>query len=210
MTAAVETYRTGYDRFVRAMRIGSLASAGLLALALFLWPLLDRTETSFLLNRDRLERSGLEIRIVSPVFRGADSAGRPFEVAADSALRASPDARDIRLDDMTARLSLDAVRSAEIHAPNAVYDTLSRTVLIHNGLRLETSDGYQLDGGRARVDLDRRILESNEPISGTGPLGAFEADGVRFDLEAAHAVFQGNFRMRTVPAAQPAPSPEES
>lgn len=210
MTAVVEKYVTGYDRFVRAMRIVSLTAAVVLALALFLWPLLDRTETSFLLSRDRLERSGQEIRIARPVFRGTDSAGRPFEVAADSALRATPDARDIRLDDMTAHLPLDDTRFADISAPRAVYDTVSKTVLISDNLRLETSDGYRLDGGRARVDLDKRMLVSAEPVSGTGPLGAFAADGLRFDLDAAHVVFPGNFRMRTVPAAATVAPSEEN
>jgi len=210
MDAVARKYVTGYDRFVGAMRIVSLAAAVLLALVLFLWPLLDRTETSFLLNRERLARSGQEIRIAAPVFRGTDSAGRAFEVAAASAVRAAPDARDIRLDDLVARLPLDDGRRAEIRAPRGVYDTMSETVLIHERLRLETSDGYRLDGGRARIDLEKRVLESAEPVRGDGPLGAFEADGVLFDLDNAHAVFQGGFRMITRPAARPVSPPEEN
>ncbi|GAB4577263.1 MAG: LPS export ABC transporter periplasmic protein LptC [Rhodothalassiaceae bacterium] len=198
---ATEVYRyvSAYDRYVALMRILLPVLALLIAGMSFLWPVFTGGETSFLLNKDSMPGAGRSVRTVGAVFRGTDNAGRQYVIAAEEALQADPDAPLIRLTALDAGIALADGREAAFHADEGLYVTRSDRLSVPGAVRIETSDGYRLEGADAEIDLKERTLSSEKPVAGTGPLGRVSADGVHIDLESGKAEFIGHVRMLTAP-----------
>ncbi len=191
---------TRYDRYVMVMRILLPAIALAMAVFTFLWPLLHRPETSFVLNREKLQRGGEEVRIVGPVYRGTDSLGRLFTLAAREAVQSTPDAPLVVLHDMRARMDFPDQRVARVTAGEGRYEKASGTVRIPGALEFETSDGYALTARDAIIDLRARTIRSDRPVHGRAPLGEIEAQRFFIDIAARKAVFEDGVRAHTTPA----------
>ncbi|RMD88421.1 MAG: hypothetical protein D6807_05790 [Alphaproteobacteria bacterium] len=191
---------TRYDRFVAFMRIFLPALAVILAGMTFLWPLLHRPETSFVLNKEKLRRGDEEVRIIGPVYRGTDSLGRLFTLAAQEAVQSSPDAPRVALSGMTAEMLLGDGREARVTALAGSYDKATGLVHIPGELRFETSDGYALTAEDAVIDLRAKTIHSDRPVRGRAPLGTISAERFLIDVAARKAVFEGGVRAHTTPA----------
>jgi len=201
--AAIRPVRTGYDVYVRCMRIALPAAAIALAGVMLFWPLLSSEERSFVLNEETMRRGGETIRIVAPSYRGTDDRGRLFTVSAERAVQESPDDASVTLEGIEAFMELGGGRSASVEAEGGVYDTDAETVRVPGEMTLTTSDGYRLEGRNARVDLADKMVISEEPVTGRGPLGEIRADRFTLDIDGRKAVFEGNLRMRTTPETGP-------
>ncbi len=191
---------TRYDRYVGVMRILLPAVALVMAVFTFLWPLLHRPATSFVLNREKMQRGGEEVRIVGPVYRGTDSLGRLFVLAAREAVQSTPDAPLVVLHDMTARMDFPDDRVARVAAAEGRYEKASGTVRIPGELRFETTDGYALSARDAVIDLRGKTIRSDKPVHGRAPLGEIEAQRFFIDIAARKAVFEDGVRAHTTPA----------
>jgi len=200
--AAFTPVHTAYDRYVAVMRVTLGLGAAVLAALLFLWPLMRDEERSFVLNEERMRPAGETIRIVGPVYRGTDARDRLFTVAAEQAVQSSADDPLVALEGIAARMELGESRFATATAEDGVYDTDDEILSVPGPMMLETSDGYRLNAQAARVDLADKIVSSDQPVEGLGPLGRIEAQSFTIDIDGRKAVFEGNVRMRTTPAGR--------
>jgi len=192
--------RTAYDRYVTVVRFGLVTVAVSLTALLFFWPLLREGERSFVLNEERMQRAGKTVRIVSPAYEGTDSLNRLFTVSAARAEQSSPDDPTVDLEEIAARMDLGDGRVATARAADGVYDTDLEVLQMPGAMQFTTSDGYRLEAQGARVDLAEKMVTSDRPVRGEGPLGHIVAQRFTIDIDARKAVFEGNVRMRTVPA----------
>ena len=179
---------TPYDRFVALMRLllpGCAAIIGLLAL---IWPLLTETEDGFTFQRDALQTQIKEIRTRQAEYTGIDQKNRLFVISAERAARAAPDADEVRLQDVAARLDLGAGDQAFLRAPSGVYAIDLKHLSVQEGMELTTSDSYELRATRAVVDLENKIAQSSRPIEGKSLMGDFRAGG--FTLQAQDRILR--------------------
>jgi len=197
--SAAAPVRTAYDTYVRIMRVALVAASAALAGALALWPLLRDEERSFVLNEEAMRPGDEAVRIVGPTYRGTDDRDRMFTIAAERAVQASPDDPIVTLEGIDAYMELDADRSAAVQAAGGIYDTREETVRVPGGMTVTTSDGYRLEGRAATVDLAGKMVSSDQPVSGRGPLGRIQAERFSLDIDGRKAVFEGNVRMHTTP-----------
>lgn len=193
-------HRTAYDRYVAAMRIGLIAAAVLLTVLLALWPLLREGESSFVLNEETMRSAAEKIQILRPRYEGTDSLNRLFAITAERAEQSSPDDPTVLLESIAARMELGEGRSATATADDGVYDTDREVLQVPESMHLTTSDGYRLDAQEATVDLVNKMIVSDRPVEGEGPLGHIKANRFTIDIDARKAVFEGDVRMRTTPA----------
>ncbi|GER01987.1 hypothetical protein JCM17845_26100 [Iodidimonas gelatinilytica] len=197
---------TAYDRYVAFMRpaliLLAIASAGLS----FLWPLFVEKDSSFVFNRETMQRGEREVRVLGPIYRGTDESNRLFSIQADEAVQTSPDAPRIALTGLKANMDLGEGRTAFVAAEKGIYDTSTETVEVVGPMHLETSDGYSLEGTGAMLDLKNKIITSDQPVEGVGPLGQMRGDRITLDVNEQKAVLEGAVKMKTIPAkSQPAP-----
>lgn len=188
----------GYDVFVRAMKeVLPAASLALLG-TLIIWPLINTREFSFLVSKDTAAVSAERMRMEKPVYRGTDSRGRQFEITASRAVQRSSRDPTVELIDIAAQLDT-ADGLTRVTAAKGSFNLTSEQLQVSGPVDFGRADGTRITAGDAVVDLRSRTVRSTSRISGTGPLGRFEADGFQVDLRGTSATLTGKVRMRIEP-----------
>lgn len=140
-------------------------------------------------------------RATNPRFTGFDTAGRRFQVLADTAIqRPQGDGDTLELEspcfyDDTEDSSGDEVQgSARVCARGGVYDSRNEILDLEVDVNLETENGYRFTTSRARVFLEERRAEGSEPVVGTTASGTITADSWSYEQDGAILHFEGNVR----------------
>jgi len=193
-------HRTAYDRYIAVMRIVLIAAALSLTALLALWPLLREGESSFVLNEETMRSAADRVEILQPRYEGTDSLNRLFSVSAKRAEQSSPDDPTVMLEGIAARMELGESQEAAAAAQGGIYDTDREVLQVPGKMELSTSDGYRLESRAATIDLVNKMVVSDQPVEGEGPLGHIEANRFTIDIDGRKAVFEGDVRMRTIPA----------
>ena len=189
---------TRYDGFVRVMRIAlPLAALALLA-TIIAYPLVNPKELSFLVSKERAAVSEERLRMERPRYRGVDRKGRPFVLAAQSALQPSSATPVVELRGISAEIALQQGR-ASLSAEAANYQletkqlrTIGRTVLTGPGMTTLVSRDIL-------VDMPTQAMSGTEGIEGSSRYGYLSGDRFRADLDAATWIIDGNARLRLDP-----------
>src|SRR5688572_11847812 len=101
---------------------------------------------------------------------------------------------------MQARLGL-ARGPLSIVAPMGRSDLEGKTVAVDGPIRVVAPDGYRLATRDVTVDLDKRTMNSRGRVSGTMPLGRFEAGSLSADLDERTVRLNGGVRLKIVQGA---------
>ncbi|HET9398478.1 MAG TPA: LPS export ABC transporter periplasmic protein LptC, partial [Sphingomicrobium sp.] len=106
----------------------------------------------------------------------------------------------VMIEGMQARLDL-ARGPLSIAALKGSYDLEQEKVAVHGPIRVVGPDGYQLVTRDVTVDLDKRTMQSGGRVSGTMPLGRFEAGSLNADLDERIVRLDGGVRLKIVQGA---------
>jgi len=186
------------DRAVRLLAIGLPALVGAVAAAMLIAPLSPRGEVSFLLDRNKVAIADDRLRVDDAMYRGQDQRGRPFSLAAGSAVQASASEPVVRMRGLTARLLL-AEGPAVLTAPAGRYEIEQQQVDVDGTVQFNAADGYSMAARNVAIDLPGRSLVGRGRVEGEIPAGTFEADRILADLDARTVTLDGNARLRMVP-----------
>lgn len=184
-----------HDRLVRALQLILPSLVGALAAVLLFAPFSQRSEIGFLLAKDAIEISPQRLRVDAARYTGSDAQGRPFSLAAASAVQRSAADPVVRLNDLSAMIVM-ADGPATLDADSGRYDPTDDTVAIDGPLRFVAADGYRLDTGNVGFDMKTRRLSSGQRVAGALPIGTFSADRLSADLDARIVRLSGNARLR--------------
>ncbi len=186
-----------FDKLVKLLRIALPAVIGILAAFLALAPFSGRTELSFVLDRDTVDIAKQRIRVEQARYRGEDRSGRPFSLTASEAVQRSAKQPVLDLEGMSARILLNE-GPAQITANAGRYDMKAETVNVDGPVQVEAAGGYRLTTSDVTVDLEKRSLDSSQPVDGRTNLGTFRADRLYVDLPERRILLNGNARLRIV------------
>lgn len=186
------------DRMVRFLAVALPAAVGVVAATMLVSPLSPRGEVSFLLDRNKVAIADDRLRVDNAMYRGQDNRGRPFSVAAGSAVQTSASVPVVRMSDLTARLLL-ADGPAVLSASAGHYDIDQEVLAVDGIMRFTASDGYSMNVSDVSIDLQDRILRGEGRVEGSVPAGTFSADRIVADISARTVALEGNARLRMVP-----------
>ena len=188
-----------YDHLIAWTRRGFALIALGLAVLVVLWPTLQDKEVSFTLSYEDTTPNDDQIRMVNLHYSGTDLGGRRFEIAADRGVQRSPEAPSIRLEGIRASINMSDDRSATLQSAGGTFYVEENLLEMDGGVVMTTSDGYRFTVGKARFNLDNNHAESDQQISGTGPLGTFTADSFEIQVDERLVIFKGHIQMRLYP-----------
>ncbi len=171
---------------------------GVLAAFLVMAPLTMGGESSFLLDKNKVEVAKERLKIQQARYRGEDAKGQPFVLTAESAIQRSSAEPIVKLDRLAAAIRL-ADGPATIQANTGRYDMDAEQVHVDGAIAVRAAGGYTLDTHDATVDLKTRELRSDGAVTGTVPQGTFSANSLRADLEARTVSLDGNARLHIKP-----------
>ena len=116
--------------------------------------------------------------IAGPHYTGVTEEGHAVSVTAD---RATPRLADRRLVDATAiRLDLDTAegRRIRLDAGRGVIDTARQEADLAGGVAIQTASGHRLETARMTASLDRTEMQTDAPVTLTGPNIRADAGGM--------------------------------
>jgi len=184
-----------HDRVVRWTKLGLPVLIGGLILLLLLAPFDKRGDTSFILDKNKVDEAEERMRVEAARYSGEDSRGRKFLIIADQAVQPTSNAPIVNIQGMRARLDMERGPLA-IAALRGQYDLEAEKVDVKGPIRVLGPDGYSLATRDVLVDFNTRSMQSRGPVSGTMKLGEFRADRLSADLDERVVRLEGGVRLK--------------
>lgn len=189
-----------HDTVIRAVKYGlPILIVGLLIM-LAVAPFEQRGDVSFILDKNEVEQARERMRVEQARYTGEDNRGQKFLIVADRAVQQSSNVPVVMIEGVRARLDL-ARGPLTIAALKGRYDLELERVAVDGPIRVLGPDGYRLATRDVTVDLDKRTLQSAGRVSGTMPLGQFQAGGLSADLDERTVRLNGGVRLKIVQGA---------
>lgn len=190
---------SAHDRLIALLMVALPIAIGVLAAFLVMAPLFMRGDTSFVLDKNKVDVAQERMRLRAAEYRGQDAKGQPFVIDAGSAVQKSSAEPVVQLQELAAGIRLPD-GPARLTAPRGRYDMRSEQVDVLGPIQFRAANGYALDTTNATVDLKTRRLHSGSAVTGTTSMGNFSGDRLDADLEARTVRLTGNARLRIDPA----------
>lgn len=186
-----------------------LLALGILA-TLFL--LADRIDPEAALPYSEVDVEGLarEPRMTAPTYAGTTSDGAALTLSADEA---RPETDGTEAGALGLRLQLDTPDGAvtKLTTATAVMNSAAQEILLSGGVVVTTSTGYRVETAELAAKMDRSGLQSQTPVTATGPAGDLSAGGMTLGQDnrtpagapgAYLLVFNGGVRLVYRPGGQ--------
>lgn len=189
-----------HDAVIRVVKYGLPVLIVGLVILLAIAPFDRRGDVSFILDKNEVEQARERMRVEQARYTGEDNKGQRFLIVADRAVQQSSNVPVVTIEGMRARLNL-ARGPLSIAALKGRYDLEQELVAVDGPIRVVGPDGYRLATRDVTVDLDKRTMRSTGRVSGTMPLGRFEAGGLNADLDERTVRLDGGVRLKIVQGA---------
>lgn len=186
------------DALVSALKWGLPVAAVLLLLVLLLLPLIANREFSFMLSKESAGQAGERMRIAQARYSGQTINGEPFEITAESGVQRTSNVPVVILTELAAQL-IQKEGPATVTAPKGQYFIEQNRLLVDGPVVARSASGYSLDGKDIEVDIDKRQVSTNEPVSGSLPMGDFSADSFTADLRGDKVTMTGGVKLKIRP-----------
>ncbi|MDJ0278423.1 LPS export ABC transporter periplasmic protein LptC [Sphingomonas sp. 2R-10] len=190
---------SAHDRLIALLMVALPIAIGVLAAFLVMAPLFMRGDTSFVLDKNKVDVAQERMRLRAAEYRGQDAKGQPFVIDAGSAVQKSSAEPVVHMQQLAAGIRLPD-GPARLTAPRGRYDMDTEQVQVLGPIRFRAANGYALDTTNATVDLKTRRLRSGSAVTGTTSMGNFSGDRLDADLEERTVRLTGNARLRIDPA----------
>lgn len=186
-----------HDKLMALLKLALPAFIGVLLAYLVLAPLARRQEISFILDKNKVDVASERMRVQTAQYRGQDNRGRPFTIAARSAVQ--PSSRDpvVQIEGVRADIALDDGPGA-FTTNRGTYNMETEQVAAIGPVLVTAPDNYRLTTHDVTVDLNTRTLQSRGNVRGTMPLGSFSADQLRAGIDTRTVTLNGRARLQIV------------
>ncbi len=189
-----------HDRLIGLAKIGLPSAVGVLLAILLVAPLDKEGEASFILDKNKVGNAPERMRVEAARYVGEDNRGQKFEIRAATALQQSSDEPIVDIQGMRARLGL-AQGPVTIAAGQGRYNLDTQTVAISGPVRIAGPDDYRIATSDVIVDLKRREVVSEGPVSGRISLGEFRAGSLKADLGERKVMLGDGVRLKIIQGA---------
>ncbi len=186
------------DRVVRVLAVALPALVGVIAAMMLITPLSPRGEVSFLLDRNKVAIAEDRLRVDNAMYRGRDTSGRPFSLAAGDAVQSSGEVPVVEMHELVARIILPD-GPAVLSAPTGAYNIEREEMTIPGLVEFSAADGYHMSARNVVIDLPTQSLRGGGRVEGTIPAGSFSADEITANLAERTLALVGNARLEMTP-----------
>jgi lipopolysaccharide export system protein LptC len=186
------------DGLIAIAKWGFPLASGLLLVVLVALPLSATQEFSFLLSKDSAARSGERMRMQEASYRGETRRGEPFEITAQSGVQKTSAVPVVVLTGLSAEVR-QAEGPAIVTAPSGEFFIDQNRLVVNGPVVARSASGYSLDGNRIEVDINKSRVSTADPVSGTLPMGTFQANAFSADIKGSEVTMSGGVHLRITP-----------
>jgi lipopolysaccharide export system protein LptC len=138
----------------------------------------------------------------SPHISGFEGTKRAYEVRAVEAIQSLSDPKVITFNQIEASIGLDDAGTAKIIAGKGVYDGNVNSLIISDGITIETTDGYSARFTDAAIDLDANSLVTDKPLEISSRDGWLRANSARVFDSGKRVSFHGGVSLSFLPPGE--------
>jgi lipopolysaccharide export system protein LptC len=189
-----------HDAVIRAVKFGLPILIVGLVILLAIAPFEQRGDVSFILDKNEVEQARERMRVEQARYIGEDNRGQKFLIVADRAVQPSSNVPVVAREGGHARLDLSR-GPLTIAALKGRYNLEREMVAVDGPIHIVGPDGYRLATRDVTVDLDKRTMNSTGQVSGTMPLGQFQAGSLSADLDERTVRLNNGVRLKIVQGA---------
>jgi len=183
-----------YSIFVKFMK-GALPLAALaLGVVVLVYALQPRDAGRMAMTFERLGRVEGDLAMIKPRLSGIDNDGLPFVLTAARATQEARGSDRVRLEDVTADISLKDGTSLHVTAVTGVVDTKTHVLQVSGGMHL-ISENYDARTQSAVADLKAGTVHGENGIEAQGTFGSITAQRFVLDRESRQLRFSGAVHM---------------
>ena len=184
---------------VRRLRVLLPVAGGVLALLLVGALLVPSFLTGMDVASLGVTREGVVME--TPRLSGTDGKGNSYEVTAEKAVQSFANPTLVQLENIVAHINLGSDGTADFTAKSGTYDTVGEHLVLDEGLKVNSSQGYDANLTRVEIDLKSGGATVTSPIEITSERGSLKAKGARLDDKAGVVTFTGGVSLTLIPAA---------
>lgn len=186
------------DSFVAAAKWAFPVASAILFAILVVLPLSATQEFSFLLSKDSAPHAGERMRMQEASYRGETSRGEGFEIIAKSGVQKTSAVPVVVLTGLAARVDQED-GPATVTAPSGEFFIEQNRLVVEGPVVARSASGYSLDGNAIEVDINQNRVSSENPVSGTLPMGEFRANAFTADIPGRNVSMTGGVKLRITP-----------
>lgn len=138
----------------------------------------------------------------APKVSGFTNSKRAYELSAEKATQNLQNPKVVTLEKIDATLGLDGTDKATVSATTGIYDSDAETLKLKDGIKVETSMGYQANLKEAEVNLRTNAMQSSEPVEIKLVDGTIRGNTVEISEGGKRIVFSKGVSM-TMGGSQP-------
>ena len=187
-----------HSRRVGALKIGLPVGALLVVAAFTGWSWLAAPE-GFTADMTGSAIRGGNLVMANPKLNGFTNDNLPYEVTAERAVQNLTDTSIITLENIDARLPIEAESWADIRAKTGIFDNDGNTLDVTGPMTIRTNGGLTVDLKSAFVDMKSGRIVSSEPVGVSMNGSTLEADAMTVEERGKVVVFEDRVRMTVLP-----------
>lgn len=184
-----------YSRIVKFLRVLLPILALAIIVVLFSWSSMERNIEPLAQGKETPKTIG-ENELINPHFESHDADQQPYNITADRAYQSQEKMDLIHLERPKADMSLKDGAWVSLKAKDGIYDQQKGLLSLHGDIELFHDDGYALNTNRLDINIEKQYAETFLPVSGQGPAGTLEAQGMKAYGNKGAIIFKGPAKAR--------------
>jgi lipopolysaccharide export system protein LptC len=149
--------------------------------------------------------SGIDVKSNSVVMQkphisGFEGTRRAYEVKADTAVQSLDDPKVVTFKTIVGHFGLDEAGVATVDAGVGVYNGNTNTLVLKDGINMQTTNGYTGKFMEANVDLGKGTLTSTQPLELTTAEGSIHANAVTVTDRGKRLAFSNGVSVTYLPS----------
>ena len=133
--------------------------------------------------------------MANPKLEGFTNGNRPYSMTAVRAIQDLKSQDMIELEDISAKLPIDADDWVSVEAKNGTYDRLANTLKVTSPFTVKSTEGLTAQMASAFVDIAKGNLETAEPVDIQIKGTRVQADSMKVYEKGKVLVFENRVRM---------------
>lgn len=189
-------------RFVRFMKfILPLIALGIVA-AVIAWPQLSKKHNMLPLTFSNVDSANAALVMNNPRYRGTDASGQPYIVTADRAVQDPQDDKQVTLDRVQADITMNNGEWWSLTSDTGLYQGKLQLLDLYGNIAVFSDKGYEMHGHSAEINLETKVVSSDEKVWGHSALGKINANGMRIYDKGQRIVFINGVKTTIFPREQ--------
>lgn len=200
-----------HSRFVKLMKTALPLVALILVVLIMAWPYFGNNKDGFKIEFSTLKiLPGEDTGVDNARYFGVDDLSRPFTISADLARFPHGPKGVITLEVPKADMTLDDGTWLVMTSKVGKYDQQKKLLELSGDVNMFHDMGYEIITEEIDINLAKSDAIGTKPVSGHGPFGELNANGVRIDKNNQTIFFLGRSRLLLFPASGKKTSADEN